>query len=72
MRWTESTGWGTAIIDIYRPMKRYVSLKMNMTSGAVMGWAFKYAGKRLASTGRHGSTQITRVFCIAGTTSSSG
>lgn len=72
MRWTESTGWGTAIIDIYRPMKRYVSIKLAMTSGKCMGWAFKYAGKRVASTGRHGTTQITAVFCIAGTTSSSG
>jgi hypothetical protein len=72
MRWTESTGWGTAIIDIYRPMKRYVSIKLAMTSGKSMGWAFKYAGRRVASTGRHGTTQITAVFCIAGTTSSSG
>jgi len=49
-RWDNSSGWSALVLDCYRPLKRYISVQPEMTSGKMFGYAIKYGGRRQGST----------------------
>ena len=49
-RWDASSGQNVLVVDCYRPLKRYLSVKADMSSGQMFGIAVKYGGRRQGST----------------------
>jgi hypothetical protein len=64
VRWDDSSGVGLIVMDCYKPQKRYLSVKPEMSSGPMMGWAICYGGRRQASSEAIG-TDIYKHFVIA-------
>jgi hypothetical protein len=53
------------VLDVYRPLKRYVSIKPAFSSGILKGVALRYAGRRAGSTEQHAN--VLKGFVIPAT-----